>query len=104
MTNTDKYHTNLLHIIVIVIICIIIWSAVEIYNNEGFYPRRWNDPSRWNDPQYHGQMWGWRRPWQYDTGNWRPNAYYPAYSGYWKQCPSGGWCPPYKSCMSPECS
>uniref|UniRef100_A0A6C0HLD9 Uncharacterized protein n=1 Tax=viral metagenome TaxID=1070528 RepID=A0A6C0HLD9_9ZZZZ len=98
MTNTDKYHTNLLHIIVIVIICIIIWSAVEIYNDEGFYPRRWNDP------QYHGQMWGWRRPWQYDIGNWRPNAYYPAYSGYWKQCPSGGWCPPYKSCMSPECS
>jgi len=72
---------------------------MSIYQSkEGFYPRRW-----WGNP-YHGWHWGWRRPWIYDYGNWRPYAYYPAYSGYWKQCPNGVYCPPYKSCMSPECS
>jgi hypothetical protein len=61
---------------------------------EGFYPRRWWGP---------GSRWGWRRPWYHGWGNWRPYGYYPAYSGYWKQCPSGVWCPQTMSCMSPAC-
>jgi hypothetical protein len=36
-------------------------------------------------------------------GNWRPYGYYPAYSGYWKQCPSGAWCPATNSCNSLAC-
>ena len=89
---------------ILTIVCcgLIIWVATEIYkslnSNEGFYPRRvWS-------PEYQDWMWGWRRNWLFDWGNWRPNAYNPAYSGYWKQCPSGSWCPPYKSCLAPECS
>ena len=62
---------------------------------ECFYPRRW-----WGG---HGQRWGWRRPWYHGWGNWRPYGYYPSYSGYWKQCPSGVWCPQTMSCMSPAC-
>ena len=61
---------------------------------EGFYPRRWWGPN-WR--------WGWRRPWLHSWGNWRPYGYYPAYSGYWKQCPSGTWCPQTMSCASPQC-
>lgn len=62
---------------------------------EGFYPRRW-----WGGP---GWRWGWRRPWFNSWGNWRPYGYYPAYSGYWKQCPSGVWCPQTMSCLSAAC-
>ena len=47
--------------------------------------------------------WGWQRNYLQDTGNWRPYNYYPAYSGYWKECPSGSWCPPYVSCKDPVC-
>lgn len=65
---------------------------------EGFYPRRW----WWGG--HHGSRWGWRRPWGNWWGNWRPYGYYPAYSGYWKQCePSGTWCPATLSCNSPAC-
>ena len=63
-------------------------------NIEGFYPRHWWGPN-WR--------WGWRRPWYHGWGNWRPYGYYPAYSGYWKQCPSGTWCPQTMSCNSPAC-
>jgi hypothetical protein len=63
---------------------------------EGFYPRRW----WWGGPE---GRWGWRRPWFHGWGNWRPYGYYPAYSGYWKQCPSGVWCPQTLSCNSPAC-
>ena len=62
---------------------------------EGFYPRRWWGP---------GWRWGWRRPWLHGWGNWRPYGYYPAYSGYWKQCPSGVWCPQTLSCNSAACN
>ena len=55
---------------------------------EGFYPRRW-----WAGPR-----WGWRRNWLRPWGNWRPYGYYPAYSGFWKQCPSGDWIPQNLSC------
>jgi hypothetical protein len=86
-------------ILSIAIIVVSIWLIITInQSREGFYPRQW-----WHNP-YHGRGWGWRRPWLFDWGNWRPYAYYPAYSGYWKQCPSGSWCPPYKSCLSNECS
>jgi hypothetical protein len=64
-------------------------------STEGFYPRRW-----WWGP---GRQWGWRRPWLQGWGNWRPYGYYPAYSGYWKQCPSGAWCPATNSCNSLAC-
>jgi hypothetical protein len=65
---------------------------------EGFYPRRW-----WWGGQY-GTRWAWRRPWMHWWGNWRPYGYYPAYSGYWKQCePSGTWCPATMNCNSPAC-
>jgi hypothetical protein len=63
-------------------------------NIEGFYPRHWWGPN-WR--------WGWHRPWLNTWGNWRPHGYYPAYSGYWKQCPSGTWCPANLSCRSPSC-
>ncbi len=86
-------------ILSIAIILLSIWLIITVnQSKEDFYPRRW-----WHNP-YHRWGWGWRRPWMFDWGNWRPYAYYPAYSGYWKQCPSGSWCPPYKSCMSTECS
>lgn len=86
-------------ILSLLIIVFSICLLITIYQSkEGFYPRRW-----WGNP-YYGWHWGWRRPWLYDYGNWRPYAYYPAYSGYWKQCPNGVYCPPYKSCLSPECS
>ena len=63
---------------------------------EGFYPRHWGRGSS-------GSRWGWRRPWLQGWGNWRPYGYYPAYSGYWKQCQSGAWCPQTASCNSPVC-
>ena len=63
---------------------------------EGFYPRRW-----WYGPNW---RWGWRRNWLSPYGNWRPYGYYPAYSGYWKQCePAGTWCPADMTCNSPAC-
>lgn len=81
---------------IIIAILIILILNINKNENEGFYPRRW-----WSKPY---RRWGWRRPWLFDYGNWRPNAYYPAYSGYWTQCPNGSLCPPYKSCLAPECS
>ena len=62
-------------------------------NKENFYPL-----SGWGNGQ-----WGWHRNYLKDTGNWRPYNYYPAYSGYWKECPSGSWCPPNVSCNDPAC-
>jgi len=82
--------------ITIAIIILIVSIKKNETENEPFYPRRWRSHPYWR--------WGWRRPWLFDYGNWRHNTYYPAYSGYWKQCPSGSWCPPYKSCLAPECS
>jgi len=84
----------------IVLFFIVVFLGYTIYQHqtqpeeEGFYPRRWWGP---------GRRWGWRRPWLHDRGNWRPYGYYPAYSGYWKQCPSGVWCPQTLSCNNPEC-
>jgi hypothetical protein len=62
-------------------------------NKENFYPLL-----GWGNGR-----WGWQRNYLQDTGNWRPYNYYPAYSGYWKECPSGSWCPPYVSCKDPVC-
>ena len=73
------------------------YTSTPLSHIEGFYPRRW-----WGG--HHGTRWAWRRPWMHSWGNWRPYGYYPAYSGYWKQCePSGTWCPATRSCNSPEC-
>jgi hypothetical protein len=83
---------------------LIIFFAYSIYEfyvpnsqDEGFYPRQWG----WG-PGY-GSRWGWRRPWLHGWGNWRPYSYYPAYSGYWKQCENGAWCPATASCSSQAC-
>ncbi len=74
----------------------IMYNQQKATTAEGFYPRRW-----WGGgPE---GRWGWRRPWFHGWGNWRPYGYYPAYSGYWKQCPSGVWCPQTQSCNSPAC-
>ena len=88
-----------------ILLFLLLGMLIYIYNNlestsnsEGFYPRRW----WWGEP--HGTRWAWRRPWMHWWGNWRPYGYYPAYSGYWKQCePSGNWCPATMSCNSPAC-
>ncbi len=63
---------------------------------EGFYPRHWWGPG-------YGYHRGWRHPWLRGWGNWRPYGYYPAYSGYWKQCENGTWCPSNISCSSIAC-
>jgi len=62
--------------------------------DEGFYPRQWWGPD-WK--------WSWKRNYLDDIGNWRPYGFYPAYSGYWRQCPSGSWCPPNISCRDSAC-
>ena len=64
------------------------------YNKENFYPLL-----GWGT-----ERWGWHKNYLKDTGNWRPYNYYPAYSGYWKECPSGSWCPPNVSCNDPACA
>jgi hypothetical protein len=84
------------------LIMLLVVFAYTIYkphgDMEGFYPRRW----WWGG--HHGSRWGWRHPWMHWWGNWRPYGYYPAYSGYWKQCePSGTWCPATMSCNSAAC-
>jgi hypothetical protein len=84
----------------VIIALVIVLVAVIVYNQiyspqEGFYPRRWHWGPSWR--------WGWRRPYPYGWGNWRPFGYYPAYSGYWKQCPHGTWCPITMSCESLGC-
>ncbi len=67
-----------------IIILIIVYYVYLTYfqNKENFYPVRW----------------GWKKNHLSDEGNWRPYGYYPAYSGYWKQCPKGNWISPYMSC------
>jgi len=85
-------------ILLFMLIVVFGYTFYTSQNEEGFYPRRW-----WWGGQ-HGNRWGWRRPWMHGWGNWRPYGYYPAYSGYWKQCePSGTWCPATMSCNSPAC-
>ena len=83
--------------ILVIVAIYLVYTNPDLYykNVEGFYPRRW-----WWGPDW---RWGWRRPWYHGWGNWRPYGYYPAYSGYWKQCPSGSWCPQTMSCNSPAC-
>ena len=97
-----------MNLIIIAYILVLLLGLILLYsiygdddNNtrslEGFYPRRW----WWGGG---GPGWGWRRPWLHGWGNWRPYGYYPAYSGYWKQCqPQGTWCPATMSCKSSEC-
>jgi len=101
-------NTTILLVLILFILLVLIFSYTIVNNNnndninkntkEGFYPRYW-----W-DRGYHRPHWGWRRPWMNWWGNWRPYGYYPAYSGYWKQCePNGTWCPQTMSCNSPAC-
>lgn len=87
----------LLYIITAIIVIAAIYLVWQNKSSqvEGFYPRGWWGPN-WR--------WGWRRHWGHPWGNWRPYGYYPAYSGYWKQCPSGVWCPQTMSCNSPACN
>lgn len=86
------------YILIALLLISLVYMAYNQYKadqvTEGFYPR-WG----WG----HGGRWGWRRPWLRGWGNWRPYGYYPAYSGYWKQCPTGVWCPQTMSCMNPTC-
>ena len=93
------------YIFLVLLLCIFAYTIYNSMENtsiskpniEGFYPRYW-----WGG--HHGTRWAWRRPWMNGWGNWRPYGYYPAYSGYWKQCePSGTWCPSTMSCNSPAC-
>ena len=60
---------------IIILIMLYYVYITYVQNKESFYPVRW----------------GWRRSQLYDRGNWRPYGHYPAYSGYWKQCPQGNW-------------
>lgn len=85
----------LLYIITAVVVIIAIYIIYNKHYNlsdskEGFHPRGW-----WWGP---GGRWGWRRNWTHPWGNWRPYGYYPAYSGYWKQCADGHWIPQTMSC------
>lgn len=85
--------------LVLVIVGYFIYMQYTKYTDdtiEGFYPRRW-----WSSG--YNRRWAWNRPWYHSWGNWRPYGYYPAYSGYWKQCPQGTWCPSYINCNSPQC-
>lgn len=87
------------YILIVMLIITLLYMMYSQQNekiDEGFYPRRWWG---WGP----GWRWGWRRPWFHGWGNWRPYGYYPAYSGYWKQCPSGVWCPQTQSCNSSAC-
>ena len=86
----------LAYIISAIAIIILSYIIMDEYKkgNEGFYPH-WGFRN--------GQQWGWNRNYIDDTGNWRPYNYYPSYSGYWRECNSGSWCPPYVSCKDPAC-
>lgn len=85
------------YIVSSIAIVILVYLILKQYNNpEGFYPHRWQSG--------YGAINRWNRPYMHDVGNWRPYGYYPAYSGYWKQCPTGSWCPPYVSCADPACA
>lgn len=95
--------------LLLILVCFFIYAVFIHYNDndndkdkleEGFYPRRW----WWGGGAPGGWRWGWRRPWLRGWGNWRPYGYYPSYSGYWQQCPSGSWCPATMSCASPACN
>jgi len=87
--------TYIITIIAITILMYIFFINYNHYygNKEKFYPL-----TGWGNGR-----WGWQRNYLKDTGNWRPYNYYPAYSGYWKECPSGSWCPPNISCNDPVC-
>ena len=50
----------------------------------------------------------WRRPYLNGWNDWYPfysydYDYYPNYTGDWRLCPEGRWCPPYLSCDDPYC-
>ena len=85
------------YIISIIAILVLIYMIYTNYN-EAFYPRwgpRWG--VGWQTRRHNPHHWN-------GMGNWRPYGFYPAYSGYWRQCPkTGSWCPPYMSCSDPEC-
>ena len=84
--------------IVSLISIILLIYIIQVNYNEEFYPRwghRWG--RGWGHRNYRVPLWN-------GVANWRPYGNYPAYSGYWRQCPkSGRWCPPYISCANPEC-
>jgi len=82
------------YIISVIAIAVLIYVIILEYNKyEQFYPYRGWGTNGW------GGRWGWKKPYLNDIGNWRPYQYYPAYSGYWKQCEDGSWSPPYTSCI-----
>ena len=105
------------YIVSIIAICALVY-LMYFQSSEGFYPYRgWGGHGSWGGGWggrsgygggyggrgSYGGRWGWNRSYLRDWGNWRPYGYYPAYSGYWKECPSGTWCPPYVSCNDPSC-
>jgi hypothetical protein len=53
---------------------------------------------------YHNRNY-WRRPYFNGWSDWYPfySYYYPNYTGDWRLCPEGRWCPPYLSCDDPDC-
>ena len=81
------------YIVSVIAIAILVYVIFMNYHNkEDFYPYRGWGTRGW------GGRWGWDKSYLYDTGNWRPYQYYPAYSGYWRECPNGDWVPPYSPC------
>ena len=87
----------IISLISISILVYIIFMNYSKEKKEDFYPYR-----GWGSGGFGGR-WGWKKPYINDIGNWRPYEYYPAYSGFWRECSSGSWCPPYVSCRDPAC-
>jgi hypothetical protein len=90
-----SYIVSIIALVLMTYFLVINYNQNEIskkLSKENFYPYRY-----WGNNINSGQ-WGWKSSYLEDTGNWRPYQYYPAYSGYWKQCNNSSWSPPYFSC------
>jgi len=92
---SSSFIISIIAITILLYLCVINYNYYNKNTNkkENFYPLMGWDSGRW----------GIHKSYLKDFGNWRPYNYYPAYSGYWKECPSGSWCPPYVSCRDPAC-
>ena len=86
-----SYIVSIFALALMTYVLVINYNKNEI-SRENFYPYK-----NWGTNVNSGQ-WGWKRSYLEDVGNWRPYEYYPAYSGYWRQCANGSWAPPYFSC------
>ena len=86
-----SYIISIFAIILMIYVLVINCDKNEI-SKENFYPY-----NNWGTNVTSGR-WGWKQNYLEDVGNWRPYQYYPAYSGYWRQCTNGSWTPPYLNC------